>query len=195
LQQKLLEYTKNYLTTDKIAEYILKEVNCTRNAEGFICDELPSNVIDANSLKNVSRILYLSSETTPDYLRCVTLHGFKMLFGSNCHDYPKVPHIYKTNDINYNGLYGKGISYSNLLDQQLHCDELDTTIYEDIKNKNYDIVIYGSYHRGMPFYVVVCEIYKPHEIILLCGEDIQPCLPCNYNHFVNKGHHVFVREL
>jgi len=64
LQKKLLDYTKNYLTSDKIVEYILKKTN-------FV---------------NVSKILYLSSDTNPDYLRCLTLHGFKTLFGDNCHD-------------------------------------------------------------------------------------------------------------
>ena len=170
LQQKLFEYTKTYLTTDKMVEYILKKTN----------------------YENVSKILYLSGDTNPDYLRCVTLHGIKTLFGDNCHDYPKVPHIYKSDNINYKNLYGKGITYTNLLDQTLHNDNLDNTIYEDIKNKYYDIVIYGSYHRGMPYYDLIYEIYKPCEIILLCGEDIH-C--CNCNDFVKKGHHVFVREL
>jgi len=44
----------------------------------------------------------------------------------------------------------------------------------------------------MPYYDLVCEIYKPHEIILMCGEDAH-C--CNYIDFLNKGHNIFVREL
>ena len=75
------------------------------------------------------------------------LHGFKEIMGINCHDYPKVPHIYKSNNIDYSKLYGKGISYTNLLESDLHDDNLDNTIEENIKNKYYDIVIYGSYHR------------------------------------------------
>ena len=61
-----------------------------------------------------------------------------------------------------------------------------------IKNKHYDIVIYGSYHRGMPYYELITEIYNPNQIILICGEDIHIC---NNDDFVKKGHHVFVREL
>ena len=72
LQKKLLEYTIQNLTTDKIAEYILNKTN----------------------FENVSKILYLSSDTNPDYLRCVTLHGFKTIFGNKCHDSHKIPHIY-----------------------------------------------------------------------------------------------------
>jgi hypothetical protein len=74
----------------------------------------------------------------------------------------------------------------------LHDTTTDKDIESDIKNKKYDIVIYGSYHRGMPYYEVVQQIYKPEEIIMLCGEDIHSC---NYNDYVMKGHNVFVREL
>lgn len=169
LREKLLEHTKKHLTTDKMAEYILEQSN----------------------IKSVSKILYLSGNLVPDYLRCVTLHGFKSLFGLNCHDYPKVPHIYKSN-INYKSLYGKGMTYTNLLDTSLHNDILDDSIIHDIENKYYDIIIYGSYHRGMPYYDLISKIYESNKIILLCGEDLHKC---NYNYYVEKGHHVFVREL
>jgi hypothetical protein len=170
LTGKLLEHTKNYLTTEKMAEYILKKT----------------------SFESVSKILYLSWDINPDYLRCATLHGFKTLFGRDCHDYPQVPHIYKSEHIDYKSLYGKGISYTNLLEPMLHNEKLDDTILEDIKNKYYDIIIYGSYHRGMPYYDLITGIYNPNEIILLCGEDLH-C--CNYNNYLKNGHFVFVREL
>jgi hypothetical protein len=170
LRMKLLEHTKKKLTTDKIASYIIKQTN----------------------KENISNILYLSGDINPDYLRCLTLHGFKLLFGSNCHDYPRVPHIYKSTKINYTKLYGKGITYTNLLEQTLHNDNLDKSIIEDIKNKRYDLIIYGSYHRGMPYYDVISTIYNPNEVILICGEDLHNC---NYKIFLEKGHNVFVREL
>lgn len=183
LLTKLLNYTKNYLTTKKIAEYILDKTNN----------------------KNIKKILYLSGNTFPDYLRCLTLHGLKQLLGSNCHDFPKIPHIYKSDSINYQELYGRGYNYTNLLDESLHDDSLDLDIEEQIKNKKFDIIIYGSYHRGMPFYELVCETYKPHEIILLCGEDMPHCNTsislcedfgkCDYSEWDKKGHYVFVREL
>jgi len=170
LLTKLLDYTRNYLTTSKIANYILQKTN----------------------YQSVSRILYLSGDLNPDYLRCLLLHGFKELFGSNFHDYPKIPHMYKSNTIHLSNLYGKGMSYANLLEDILHDNKLDDTIEQNIKNKYYDIIIYGSYHRGIPYYDLINKIYKPDEIILLCGEDLH-C--CNYNQYIQKGHYVFVREL
>lgn len=167
---KLLKYTRDFLTTTKIAKYILKKT-------GF---------------EKITSILYLSGDIGPDYLRCVTLHGFKEMFGMYCHDYPKIPHIYKTDFLNYISYYGKGITYTNNVDEKLHNNEFDNSIETDIKLKKYDIIIYGSFHRGMPFYDLISQIYLPNEIILLCGEDLH-C--CDYNMWNSKGHTVFVREL
>jgi len=167
---KFLKYMRDHLTTSKMSQYILEK-------SGF---------------KNIKSILYLSGNTSPDYLRCVTLHGFKELFGTNCHDYPKIPHIYKNNNIEYYRLYGKGITYTNLFDENLHNPEFDDTVEHDIRNKKYDIIIYGSYHRGMPYYDLVSQIYESNQIILLCGEDQHRC---DYNNWTNRGHNVFVREL
>lgn len=172
LANRLFNYTNNNLTTKQIAKYIL---NKTNNDKCY-------------------NILYLSGDTNPDYLRCLTLHGFKELFGENCHDYPKIPHIYKSNNINYTKLYGKGISYTNLLDETLHNSKIDNNILDYIKIKHFDLIIYGSHTRGMPFYDLVDSIYEPNKIILLNGEDNS----YNIDYFTNwilKGHYVFVREL
>jgi hypothetical protein len=166
---KLLTYLRTHLTTAKMARYILDTTK-----------------------KDVKSILYLSADPSPDYLRCVTLHGFKTIFGVRCHDYPKIPHIYRSSTINYSRLYGKGITYTNLLNPNMRDDTLDTTLEEDISKKKYDIIIYGSYHRGMPYYDKISSIYNASDIILLCGEDIHSC---DYMKWINKGHHVFVREL
>lgn len=164
-----LDYFRKNLTTTKIAEYILNVTN----------------------FNNASKILFFTGRTDPDYLRCLTLHGFKKLLGRNVHDYPKIEHIYKSN-MDFRSLYGGGITYSNLLDNNLHDDYLDTTVEDDIINNRYDIIIYGSYHRGMPFYDLIQKHYSSDKIILVCGED---CHYCDYWNFVEKGHHVFVREL
>jgi hypothetical protein len=172
LLSELMEYLKNNLTTKSIAKYILDKTNKTHS----------------------SNILYLSGDINPDYLRCLTLHGFKELFGEKCHDYPKINHIYKDTNINYSNLYGKGITYTNLLSNNLHDNDKNENILHHIINKDFDLVIYGSYGRGMPYYELISDIYNPNDIILLYGEDEGH----DNNFFVNmieKGHHVFVREL
>jgi hypothetical protein len=180
LIQSLLESMNAKLTTSKMAKYVLEKTNHS----------------------GASNILFISAKKEPDYLRCLTLHGFKEIFGAKCHDYPKVEHIYKSGDIDYRKLYGKGITYTNLLDQSLHDNTKDTTLEEDIKNKKYDIVIYGtSWHQNSlvehergerPYYDLVRGSYKPEEVILMCGYDTHEC---QYNTELPNGHHIFVREL
>jgi hypothetical protein len=171
LNADLLNYLKTQLTTRSIANYVLEKTNHTK----------------------VSRILFLSGSLYSDYLRCLTLHGFKELFGVNCHDFPKISHIYKSDNMNYRDLWGQGISYSNILENELHDDNLDRTIVEDIINKRYDIVIYGSYHRGIPYYDLVSKVYEANKIIMLCGEDIHTC--SMKDSILSKGHYLFIREL
>ena len=184
LSTELLNYTKEHLTTYKMAQYVLNKSN--------------SN--------DVQSILYLSGDTNPDYMRCLTLHGFKKILGKNCHDYPIIPHIYKQTNVDYSNFHGKGMTYSGLLDLDLHDAESDKNVEQDILNKKYDLIIYGSLHRGMPFYDLVCDTYESDKIILLCGEDIRvygPGAPpygknihkCEHTKLAMKGHYVFVREL
>lgn len=177
LIKKLLDYTHSNLTTYCVAKHILTKT-------------------DLESAKNV---LYLSEDLRPDYLRCLTLHGFKSLLGNKCHDYPKVPHIYRDSKINYGGLYGRGITYSNLLELEFHDDSLDASLTDDIINGKYDVIIYGSCHRGMPFYDLVSQHYPPERVILLCGEDLDvgnTLHRCKYKSFSDeKGHPIFIREL
>jgi hypothetical protein len=172
LNKKLLDYTVNNLTTKKMAQFILNKINIT-------------------NIKNL-KILYLLNDTNPDYLSCLNLIGFKELIGSNCHDYPKLNFIYKNQKIDYTKLYGKGITYSSIIDETLHENNLDKNIQNDILNKYYDIIIYGNYHKGMPFFDIIKNIYKPSEIVLVCGDDAHNC---NYNIFLDKGYNLFIREL
>lgn len=172
LVSKILNYTKSNLTTCKIAQYILDKMHIGFN----------SNL----------KILFLSGDINPDYLRCLTLHGFKTLFGSACHDYPKIEHLYKNNHINYKGYYGRGMTYTNLLNNTLHDHSLDNNIEELIMNRYFNLVIYGSMHRGLPYIDNVISVYHQNEIIFLCGEDIHFC---NCKTIKEAGYNVFVREL
>ena len=166
LIEELLAYTRDNLTTENMAKYVL----------------------EASNHGDVKKVLFLSGSIKTDYLRCLTLQGLKRILGKDCHDYPKINHIYNGGVSDY----GRGFTISGLVSHDLHDDDLNKNVEDDIKNKKYDIVIYGSYHRGMPFYGLVQQYYDPENIVLLCGEDIHEC---TYDEYSKKGHHVFVREL
>ena len=59
------------------------------------------------------------------------------------------------------------MTYSNLLNQELHTELNDDIITKNIKENYYDIIIYGSCHRGLPFYDLIVKYYKSNNIILL----------------------------
>jgi hypothetical protein len=74
----------------------------------------------------------------------------------------------------------------------MHDGALDAGLVERIQAKAFDVIIYGSFHRGMPHYGLVRTVYEPSEVLLLCGEDVHAC---DYASHVATGHYVFVREL
>jgi hypothetical protein len=135
----LLDYTRKNLTTEAMARYMLS---------------VSGNV-------NAKSVLYLSKDISPDYQRCVTLHGFKKLLGKECHDFPCIPHLYTDfGKENAKNLYGKGISYTCLLKkEQYRNNEYDSIIEDSIRNRKYDLIVYGSIHRGMILWELVNTYY------------------------------------
>jgi len=169
--EKLLEHTRTFLTSKAMALYVLEKSNITLD---------------------VPKVLFLSERTDPDYLRCLTLQGFKELLGTNCHDFPKIEHIYDDYSENILNLYGKGINYAKLVDSSLTYDKnLDKHLVKNIKNHYYDVIIYGSIHRGNPLIDMVEYYYKPNEIVFICGEDEHNCHLKNTSSEIN----IFIREL
>jgi hypothetical protein len=176
LSSHLLDYTKTRLTTTAAAQDMLAS--------------LPGKC---------GSVLFLSGSVTADYLRCLTLHGLKTVLGPNCHDHPGIMHIYKSAQ-KIGKMYGKGFTYTRLLDPKYRDDARDKTIEHDIVHHRYDKIIYGSYHRGMPLIDLVLRHYAPHDVVLMCGEDLnrerqRGCCAKNHQSWTSKGHHVFVREL
>jgi len=170
----LLKYTRQMLTTTCLAQYILN-----------------------NTCKEAKNILYISNPVDGDYLKCLTLHGFKNLFKKNCNDYPFLGHIYKPCKENSyvitEHLHGKGFTNTHLINKdEYHDFEEENNTIENIKNKKYDLIIYSQLHKDKPLFDIICEYYDPTKIVFLCGEDIHNCI-CN--EYCDKGYKVFVREL
>lgn len=169
LLQDLLSYTRTHLTTEAVARSILDK-----------------------TYPQAKKVLFLSGHLFPDYLRCLTLHGFKMILGKACVDVPRVDHLYADSTIPPEKLYGNGFSYQRVLDPALHDPSSLQNVEQDIRNRLYDLIVYGNIHRGMPYYELVLEHYAPAQVLLLDGEDIHRC---NRDAYLQKGHPVFVREL
>ncbi len=167
--QKLMDHTKHYLTTRNMAEYVLNTVGYTGSG----------------------KILYLSKDLAPDYMRCLLLTGLKELLGERIVDFPKIPHIYKSYPLDIKKIYGRGFSYTKILDDR----DIDRTAIEQrIKNKEFDLIIYGSVHRGLLFHDLVTQVYPAEKILYICGDDLdyptRDFHRCPYANFSN----LFLRE-
>lgn len=167
---ELLAYTRKHLTTVAMAQFILDKIEHL----------------------NVKSVLFISGNMGVDYMRCLLLHGFKELFGSACHDFPSVPHLYTDFPVGkLAGLYGCGMSVSRLIDRESNrAVGLDATVEQDIAAHKYDIIIYGSIHRGLPHWDLVCRHYATKDIVLICGEDLHG----NECKSFANAHDLFLRE-
>ena len=98
--QELLDYTSQYLSTRSMAQYILNK----------------------SGNPSPKRILFISGNKQPDYLRDLTLIGLKEILGRNCIDLCIIPHIYDDYE-SPELLYGSGFSYTKVI-SALHKPEV-----------------------------------------------------------------------
>jgi len=190
--KQILEYTRDNLTTKAMAMDVLKKSGC----------------------EDAKRILFLSNDTQPDYIRDQLLHGLKEMLGKSCHDYFPISYLYKDYE-NAERLNGFGITYSRLLDRGVYRDEEeDKHIEKHIMDHYYDVIVYSSAHRGadyrlcehtlsrhrwfashtmetMLYWNLVNQHYKPSEIILVCGEDKHDC---TLKKPAFKGYNTFIKD-
>lgn len=89
---------------------------------------------------------------------------------------------------NYSGdiakLYGKGFSYTKIIpDLSVNRENIERRILD----KEFDVIIYGSVHRGMPYHQLVLNTYEPEKIVYICGEDKHFCsFPYLHNFFLRE---------
>ncbi|HSX26201.1 MAG TPA: hypothetical protein VLE89_04250 [Chlamydiales bacterium] len=159
---ELLKYTRTVLTAKNMAKTILDTVQYTGKG----------------------KILFLTDNPSPDYLRCCTLIGFKELLGDRVIDVPKIEHIYTSYPHDEHDLYGKGFTYTKIV-EDFPIDR--ENIEQRIMNREFDLIIYGSIHRGLRYYQLVRQRYSSQKILYLCGEDAHQCKFTSYTN-------LFLRE-
>jgi hypothetical protein len=128
-------------------------------------------ILKTANYSGVGQILYLSNDPSPDYLRCLSLIGLKEALGERVIDIPKISHIYQTFRSD-KPLYGKGFTFTKIIDDPVIDRD---NIEERIRKKEFELVIYGSVHRGLLFHDLICQTYPPEKIVYLCGEDLHTC--------------------
>lgn len=123
----------------------------------------------------------LSGGYINDYLNDLLFYGLTELKDIEVVDSTPIIHLYKDNKekINPQFLWGKGFTSTYLIDN----DNINrTNIEEKIKDKHFDLIIYGSINRCLDYYNIVSKIYSPNKIFLIDGEDSTIIHPLSANH-------------
>lgn len=167
---QLLVHCREHLTTTAMAKYVLRSMG----------------TLDGK------KVLFLSAQQYPDYMRCLLLHGFRTLLGDGCTDEPRVNHLYDDYPVDAaRQLYGCGFTYSRTLKADCPVDR--SNIENKIRAHYYDAIIFGSAHRGGNPHMGLClQYYKANEIALICGEDTHTCGELDKPQ--PRTSHLFVRE-
>ncbi len=160
--EQLLEHTRKHLSAAKVAEYVLNQV-------GY---------------DGTGKILFLSNDSNPDYLKTCLLIGMKELLGDRVIDFPKNNYIYTNYPNNIKQLYGKGFTYTRIV-PDLPMDRAN--IAQRIINKEFDLIICSHIHFGIKFHNLIKQHYAPDKIIYTCGQDAHRCPYKNL-------HNLFLRE-
>jgi hypothetical protein len=188
LSYALLEYTTANLSNVAHARYMLRSV-------GINIDEATA---DGDSFK----VLFLGGNDDVDYVRDMLLVGFKTLArsypGMEVVDFVRPRHLYwsdstSVKDWNNDGLYGLGYTYTRWLDSR------DDMVFRgDIRSRivesEFDLIVYGSVHRGMPFVDDVVSAYDKSKIVFVDGEDTHGWECSKVREYAGKGWY-FMREM
>lgn len=176
----LLEYARARLTTRALADYVLR-------ATGHV---------------NATTVLVLSSHPDPDYMRDMLVHGFRDKLGSGCVDFIRPQHLYAPapgtdrapRDTNADaGLYGHGFSYARRLRDNGGSTIDRSNIEARIRARAFDVVVYASVQRGMPYWPTVQETYASDDIVFVDGEDDHGW--SNFSTQLPSQGHFFMREM
>ena len=122
------------------------------------------------------KILYIHSsdndhEFYNDYMNDLLLHGLRELYGNDVIDYPGCWYLYddeiKKRKFEEKRFWGKGFTIKNILKNFNSIDR--ENILQKIKNKYFDLVIYGSIRRSNLFFDNVVKY--DNKFIFIDGED------------------------
>jgi hypothetical protein len=122
-----------------------------------------------------------------DYQNDLIFYGLRELFGDDVVDSTQIISLYKEyeNKINPQYLWGGMTTFWLIGDNSIN----RTNIEEKIKDRYYDLIIYGAIKRCKNYYDLVSKYYPSNKVILIDGND-EPELDPLY-----EKHLYFKREL
>jgi len=119
-----------------------------------------------------------------DYQNDLLFYGLRELYGDDVVDSTQILSLYKEYEgkINPQHLWGGMTSFWLIGD-----NNIDRTNIEDkIKDKYYDLIIYGAIKRCKNYYNLVSKVYPANKIILIDGNDEAELDPLYTKHLYFK---------
>lgn len=165
--EELLEHTRAHLTSEKMADYLLQTVN----------------------YRGQGKVLFLSADCQPEYLRDTILIGLKDLLGDRVVDVPKIEYIYRPYGGDPKNLYGLGMTYTKVV-ADLAVDR--SSLAQRIARREFDLIVYGEMHKGLfLFYDLVKQHYRDDEIVYLYCEEVAPAANFHLPNVFMREHYLF----
>jgi hypothetical protein len=104
-----------------------------------------------------------------DYLQVSIILGLKDILGSDVEDMNHHYYLYQNSGINPNNFWGKGFSYTNILDTKLHKPSIE--LNEKLNSNYYDFFIFTSISRNNTLLDLILKKTNGKNVLLLNGED------------------------
>jgi hypothetical protein len=139
-------------------------------------------------ITNYKKTAQASGGYINDYLNDILFYGLTEIKDIEVVDSTPIVHLYKKNQnqIPIQHLWGRGFTTSYLIDN----DNVDRfNIEEKIKDRYFDLIIYGSVSRCLDYYDIVSKTYPPDKVFLIDGDDSTNI------HALSTIHPYFKREL
>ena len=188
----LLCYTRDNLTTESAARYVLRK----------------SGHADAK------RILYLSNaDKSGNYMVEMLAHGFSRITGGQADMWPDFEERYDNYPVEpTKKLYGKGFNYTRFLPASWRRAPSAELIQQRIKEKYYDVIVHCTSEQSDLQYPFLTgegnakEYYDLSVIVLICGNDCDYYWSAEKQWYIRDSHDcpikcladkapVFIREL
>ncbi len=186
---------------DRMLEHVRTHCTTSASARHFLVAARVSN-------PPPPKVLMLTCHPGENYTRELLCIGLRRLLGTNFIEAPKLPVLYRGNDLSR--FYGNGFTYGGRL-PDIPLDR--ERIAERLAAREFDLIIYGKVGMDegpqgrppfLPFFVEVFSHYKKHEVAFLFGGDgcqtFAPLCQNTYSYsavLFTAAHlgHCFVREL
>lgn len=174
----MLHYARKRLTSESLATYVL----------------------EATGHADAKSVLILSAHPAPDFQREMLVHGFRSKLGNGAVDFVKPAHLYRPGpgvetpprDISETArLYGYGFTYAHRLWDDPSVNR--SFVRQRVEHHEFDLIVYASVHRGLPYFDEVLEKYSPDDIVFVDGEDEHGF--SNFSAALPALGHYFMREL